>query len=80
MKASPFTMEQILQEVQPQLAGIIKERLDKLEASPLIDYRLTFQGRFATMDGPVELTVLELVYEEKKRRLLEQIQFYIENS
>lgn len=80
MKASPFTKEQILQEVQPLLADIIKERLDKLEASPLIDYRLTFQGRFATMDGPVELTVLELVYEEKKRRLLEQIQLYIENK
>ncbi|BFH63658.1 hypothetical protein PAJ34TS1_42500 [Paenibacillus azoreducens] len=30
MKASPFTREQILHEVQPLLAEIIKERLDKL--------------------------------------------------
>jgi len=80
IKASPFTREQILHDVQPLLADIVREKLDKLEASPLIDYRFTFQGTFATMDGLVELTVLELVYEEKKRQLLERIQFYIENS
>jgi len=80
MKASPFTREQVLHEVKPLLAEIVKEKLDKLEASPLIDYRFTFQGNFATMDGLVELTVLELVYEQKKQQLLERIQSYIEDK
>ncbi|UNK19348.1 DUF6138 family protein [Paenibacillus sp. N3/727] len=80
MKASPFTREQVLHEVQPLLAQIVRERLDKLETSPLIDYRFTFQGTFATMDGLAELTVLETIYEEKKRQLLERIQSYIENE
>ncbi|WP_409176437.1 DUF6138 family protein [Brevibacillus fortis] len=80
MKASPFTSEQILHEVQPLLVEIVKERLDKLETSPLINYRFTFQGTFATMDGLVELTVLETVYEEKKRQLLERIQSYMEEK
>ncbi|TQK53279.1 hypothetical protein FB479_11199 [Brevibacillus sp. AG162] len=80
MKASPFTREQILNEVQPLLAEIVRERLDKVETSPLINYRFTFQGTFATMDGLVELTVLETEYEEKKRLLLERIQSYIEEK
>ncbi|BFH63655.1 DUF6138 family protein [Paenibacillus azoreducens] len=46
----------------------------------MIDYRFTFQGAFATTDGLVELTVLETVYVEKKRQLLEQIQSYIEKK
>ncbi|WP_195575039.1 DUF6138 family protein [Paenibacillus sp. 1001270B_150601_E10] len=79
MKVSPFTREQVLHEVQPVLADFVRERLDKLVTSPLIDYRFSFQGAFATMDGLVELTVLETVYEEKKRQLLERIQSYIEN-
>ncbi|MGE7988749.1 DUF6138 family protein [Lysinibacillus fusiformis] len=80
MKASPFSREQILHEIQPLLAEIVRERLDKLETTPLINYRFTFQGTFATIDGLVELTVLEIVYEEKKRKLLEQIQSYIEKK
>ncbi|TKI58161.1 hypothetical protein E8L90_23765 [Brevibacillus antibioticus] len=80
MKASPFTPEQILHEVQPLLEDIVRERLDKLETSPLINYRFTFQGTFATTDGLVELTVLETVYEEKKRQLLERIQSYMEEK
>ncbi|MFD3259010.1 DUF6138 family protein [Paenibacillus lentus] len=80
MKASPFTREQILHEVQPLLAEIVRERLDKLETSPLINYRFTFEGSFATTDGLVELTVLEMVYEEKKQQLLERIQSYIEKK
>ncbi|RAT99195.1 DUF6138 family protein [Brevibacillus sp. Leaf182] len=80
MKASPFTREQILHEVQPLLAEIVRERLDKLETSPLINYRFTFQGTFATTDGLVELTVLETEYEEKKRQLLERIQSYMEEK
>lgn len=80
MKASPFTREQILHEVQPLLAEIARERLDKLETSPLINYRFTFEGSFATTDGLVELTVLEMVYEEKKQQLLERIQSYIEKK
>ncbi|BAH46873.1 hypothetical protein BBR47_58960 [Brevibacillus brevis NBRC 100599] len=80
MKASPFTQEQILHEVQPLLVEIVRERLDKLETSPLINYRFTFQGTFATTDGLVELTVLETVYEEKKRQLLERIQSYMEEK
>ncbi|MDK8181300.1 DUF6138 family protein [Paenibacillus sp. UMB4589-SE434] len=80
MKASPFTREQILHEVQPLLAEIIKEKLDKLETSPLINYRFILQGTFATTDGLVELTVLETVYEEKKRQLLERIHAYIEKK
>ncbi|NEW07310.1 hypothetical protein GK047_14990 [Paenibacillus sp. SYP-B3998] len=79
-KASPFTREQVLHEVQLLLAEIVKEKLDKLETSPLIDYRFTLQGTFATTDGPVKLTVLEIVYEEKKRQLLERIQSYIEKK
>ncbi|WP_442602461.1 DUF6138 family protein [Paenibacillus sp. KN14-4R] len=80
MKASPFTREQVLHEVQPLLAEIVKEKLDKLESSPLIDYRFTLQGTFATTDGRVKLTVLEIVYEDKKRQLLERIQSYIEKN
>ncbi|KOP71615.1 DUF6138 family protein [Cytobacillus solani] len=80
MKASPFTREQILHEIQPLLAEIVRKRLNKLETSPLINYRFTFQGTFATMDGLVELTVLETVYEAKKRQLLEQIRSYIEKK
>lgn len=80
MKVSPFTREQILHEVQPLLVEIVRERLDKVETSPLINYQFTFQGTFATTDGLVELTVLETVYEAKKRQLLERIQSYIENK
>lgn len=80
MKVSPFTREQILHEVQPLLVEIVRERLDKLETSPLINYQFTFQGTFATTDGLVELTVLETVYEAKKRQLLERIQSYIEKK
>ncbi|KOP65850.1 hypothetical protein AMS62_11780 [Bacillus sp. FJAT-18019] len=80
MKVSPFTREQILHEVQPLLVEIVRERLDKVETSPLINYRFTFQGSFATTDGLVELTVLDTVYEEKRRQLLEQIQAYIEKK
>ncbi|MDR0267297.1 DUF6138 family protein [Paenibacillus sp.] len=80
MKVSPFTREQVMHEVQPMLAEIVREKLDKLAASPLIDYRFTFQGAFATTDGLVELTVLETVYVEKKRQLMEQIQSYIEKK
>ncbi|MGG4093576.1 DUF6138 family protein [Paenibacillus lautus] len=80
MKVSPFTREQILHEVQPLLVEIVRERLDKLETSPLINYQFTFQGTFATTDGLVELTVLETVYEVKKRQLLERIQSYIEKK
>ncbi|MCC8433437.1 DUF6138 family protein [Brevibacillus sp. M2.1A] len=80
MKASPFTREQILHEVHPLLVEIVRERLDKLETLPLINYRFTLQGTFATTDGLVELTVLETVYEEKKRQLLERIQSYIEEK
>ncbi|MBW5469165.1 hypothetical protein GPJ61_14980 [Brevibacillus formosus] len=80
MKASPFTREQILYEVQPLLVEIVREKLEKMETSPLINYRFTFQGTFATVDGLVELTVLETEYEEKKRQLLERIQSYIEEK
>lgn len=80
MKASPFTREQVLHEVQPLLTEIVMEKLDKLRMSPLIDYRFTFQGTFATTDGPVELTVLKIVFEEKKQQLLERIQSYIEKK
>lgn len=80
MKVSPFTREQILHEVQPLLVEIVRERLEKVEKSPLINYQFTFQGSFATTDGLVELTVLETVYEEKRRQLLERIQSYIEEK
>lgn len=80
MKVSPFTREQILYEVQPLLVEIVRERLKKVEMSPLINYQFTFQGSFATTDGLVELTVLETVYEEKKRQLLEHIQSYVEKK
>lgn len=80
MKASPFTREQILHEIQPQLAEIVRERLNRLETTQIINYRFTFQGTFATIDGLVELTVLEIVYEAKKRKLLERIQSYIEKK
>ncbi|MGG4342324.1 DUF6138 family protein [Paenibacillus lautus] len=80
MKVSPFTREQILHEVQPLLVEIVRERLDKVETSPLINYQFTFHGTFATTDGLVELTVLETVYEAKKRQLLERIQSYIEKK
>ena len=80
MKASPFTREQVLHEVQPRLADIVKERLDKLKTPVLIDYRFTLQGSFATIDGPVKLTVFDVVYEEKKQQLLERIASYIEKK
>ncbi|HZG70560.1 MAG TPA: DUF6138 family protein, partial [Chondromyces sp.] len=80
MKASPFTREHILYEVRPLLAEIVQEKLDKLWTSPLIDYRFTFQGTFATTDGLVTITVLETVYEEKKQQLLERIHSYMEKT
>lgn len=80
MNASPFTQEQILHEVQPLLSEIVRERLDKLKTSPLIDYRFTLQGTFATTDGLVELIVFETVFEEKKQQLLQRIQSYIEEK
>ncbi|KOR75960.1 DUF6138 family protein [Paenibacillus solani] len=80
MKVSPFTREQILHEVQPLLVEIVRERLDKVETTPLINYRFTFQGSLATTDGLVELTVLDTVYEEKRRQLLERIESYIEKK
>lgn len=80
MKASPFTREEILHAVRPLLAEMVKEKLDKLKTSLLIDYRFTMEGTFAAADGPVKVTVLEIVCEEKKRQLLERIQSYIENK
>ncbi|UNK15857.1 DUF6138 family protein [Paenibacillus sp. N3/727] len=80
MKVSPFTREQVLNEVQPLLVEIVKEKLDRLETSPLIDYRFTLKGTFTTTDGPVTLTVQETVYEEKKQQLLERINSYIEKK
>ncbi|WP_072329199.1 MULTISPECIES: DUF6138 family protein [unclassified Paenibacillus] len=80
MMASPFTREQVLHEIRPSLADLVEEKLDKLEMSPLIDYRFTLQGTFATIEGPVKVTVLERVFEEKKRQLLERIQAYIEKK
>lgn len=74
MKASPFTREQVLHEVQPLLAEIVKEKLDKLETSPLIDYRFTMQGTFATTDGPVKLMVLETFF--LTRHLLDPYLFH----
>lgn len=79
-KASPFTRDQVRNEVQPLLAEFVKEKLNKLETSPLIDYRFTLKGVFATKDGPVRITILETVFEEKKQQLLERIQTYIENK
>lgn len=69
-----------MHEVQPLLAEIVQEKLDKLWTSPLIDYRFTFKGTFATTDGLVKITVLETVYEEKKQQLLERIQSYTEKK
>lgn len=80
MRPSPFTKEEIVNDVKPKLAAIVKEKLDTLEESPLIDYRFVLEGGFVTSDGSVKLTVLEVEYEEKKRRLLERIQAYIENK
>lgn len=80
MKASPFTQEEVLHEVQPRLTSIVREKLDKLHTSALIDYRFTLKGRFATADGPVRLTVFDIIYEEKKRQLLERVESYIEQK
>ncbi|MFF2888334.1 DUF6138 family protein [Paenibacillus sp. NPDC057967] len=79
-QASPFTREQVVHEVQPLLAEFVKKKLDKLVTSPLIDYRFTMQGSFASTDGTVELVVLETVNAEKKRQLLERIHSYIEQK
>lgn len=57
-----------------------QEKLDNLDASPLIDYRFNLKGAFATKDGPVKITMLESVSEDKKQQLLERIQSYIEKT
>ncbi|RJE86978.1 hypothetical protein D3P07_17530 [Paenibacillus sp. 1011MAR3C5] len=80
IKAAPFTREQIVQEVQPLLAEFVKKKLEKLETSPLIDYRFTMKGSFASTDGTVELLVLETVNAEKQRQLLARIHTYIEKK
>lgn len=69
-----------MHEVQPRLTSIVREKLDKLHTSALIDYRFTLKGRFATADGPVRLTVFDIIYEEKKRQLLERVESYIEQK
>ncbi|MEO2205989.1 DUF6138 family protein [Paenibacillus pabuli] len=78
--AGPFTEEQVRSEIQPQLADVIRKRVNELVDTPLIDYRFTFRGKFPTTEGKLQVTLFEYMNEEKKERLLERIHTYAEQK
>lgn len=78
--AGSFTEEQVRSEIQPQLAEVIRRRLEELGDTPLIDYHFTFRGKFPTTEGKLHLTLFEYINEEKKEQLLERIHTYVEQK
>ena len=78
--AGSFTEEQVRSEIQPQLAEVIRRRMDELGDTPLIDYHFTFRGKFPTTEGKLQVTLFEYMNEEKKERLLERIHTYVEQK
>ncbi|MDN4604329.1 DUF6138 family protein [Paenibacillus sp. F6_3S_P_1C] len=79
-KTGPFTEEQVRNEIQPKLAEVVQEKLDKLADTPLIDYRFTFRGKFPTTEGKLQVTLLEYINEGKRQQLLERIHTYVDHK
>ncbi|GGG69220.1 DUF6138 family protein [Paenibacillus radicis (ex Gao et al. 2016)] len=74
-----LTEEEVQAKIIPKLASYIQEKLNELP-SALIDYRFTFNGKFRTRDGRINVLIHEYVDETKKEQLLEQISVYIANK
>ncbi|WP_350224371.1 DUF6138 family protein [Lysinibacillus sp. fls2-241-R2A-57] len=71
-----LTEEQVRERIVPELASYIRQKLD--EVSPaLFNCPFTFNGKFRTREGDVNVRILEYVDETKKKQLLKRISFYI---
>ncbi|MDR6885213.1 DUF6138 family protein [Bacillus sp. 3255] len=71
-----LTEEQVREWIVPELASYMRHRLNELPTA-VIDYQFTFNGKFRTREGEVNVRILEYVDETKKTYLLEQISTYI---
>lgn len=71
-----LTEEQVRERIVPELASYIRQKLDELSPA-LFNCPFTFNGKFRTRKGDVNVCILEYVDEMKKKQLLKQISFYI---
>jgi len=72
----PLTEEQVREQIVPELASYMLHKLNELP-SALIDYQFTFTGKFQTLEGGVNVCILEVVDETKKKQLLDRISNYV---
>ncbi|MFC9539927.1 DUF6138 family protein [Lysinibacillus sp. NPDC056959] len=71
-----LTEEQVRERIVPELASFIRQKLDELSPA-LFNCPFTFNGKFRTREGDVNVRILEYVDETKKKQLLKGISFYI---
>ncbi|MGG1661035.1 DUF6138 family protein [Brevibacillus sp. NRS-1366] len=75
--------EELLSEVQvreqlvPQLALHMQQKLSSLPSKALIHYKFSFDGKFRTQEGEVKLPILRQVDQEKKEFLSNRITDYL---
>lgn len=73
-----LTEDEVRKQFIPQLAAYVREKLDSLSSTALIDYRFTFAGKFAHKEGEVDLPILVYVDDRKREQLLQAICAYIQ--
>nr|WP_233697405.1 DUF6138 family protein [Paenibacillus profundus] len=78
--AELLSEEQVREQITPQLALFMQQKLNSLQHSALINYQFTFWGRFRMQGGEVKLPILEYVDEMKKEQLLKRIASYIQTK
>lgn len=71
--------EEVREQIVPELASYMQHKLNALPPA-LIDYQFTFDGKFRTREGGVNVRILEFVDETKKQQLLERISIYISDK
>jgi hypothetical protein len=75
--AESWTEEIIHEFIKPQLAGFVKQELDALQPTTLIDYKFVFWGKFRAQGGEVKIPLVTYINEEKKQLLTERITNYL---
>ncbi|WP_159887356.1 DUF6138 family protein [Paenibacillus puerhi] len=75
-----LTEERLYQELLPRLQVMLLHRIERLQQSPLLDFECTVAGTFWTQEGPIRMTVLHAVDQAKKKRLLRQVNDYVQLS
>ncbi|GED24451.1 hypothetical protein BAG01nite_05530 [Brevibacillus agri] len=67
----------VREQLVPQLAAYVKQKLDSLSSPALLDYRFSFWGKFQTDTGELKLPIFHSVDQEKRARLLANISAYV---